>query len=71
MRLTADPAELRAANVYIIAVPTPVNPLKRPDLSPLVSASKTVAVALKRGDVVIYESTVYPGATERSVRAGA
>ncbi len=64
LQLSADPADLRGANVYIIAVPTPVNPLKRPDLTPLVKASESVARALKSGDVVIYESTVYPGATE-------
>jgi len=55
---------LGQANVHIIAVPTPVNRHKWPDLSPLVAASLTVGRVLKRGDVVIYESTVYPGATE-------
>ncbi|MBK9657698.1 MAG: nucleotide sugar dehydrogenase [Rhodanobacteraceae bacterium] len=64
LRLSSDPQDLRAANVYIIAVPTPVNQHKWPDLTPLVKASETVAKALKSGDVVIYESTVYPGATE-------
>jgi UDP-N-acetyl-D-galactosamine dehydrogenase len=64
LQLTSNADDLRAANVYIIAVPTPVNPLKRPDLTPLVKASETVARTLKSGDVVIYESTVYPGATE-------
>jgi len=64
LTLTAEFEQLRQANVYIIAVPTPVNQHKWPDLTPLVSASETVAGALKVGDVVIYESTVYPGATE-------
>lgn len=61
---TTDISELRKANVYIITVPTPVDSHKRPDLSPLISASKTLGEVIKKGDVVIYESTVYPGATE-------
>jgi UDP-N-acetyl-D-galactosamine dehydrogenase len=64
LRYSADAAVLKDCNVYIVAVPTPVTPHKMPDLSPLVSASETIGAALKRGDVVIYESTVYPGATE-------
>jgi UDP-N-acetyl-D-glucosamine/UDP-N-acetyl-D-galactosamine dehydrogenase len=56
--------DLAACGVYIITVPTPVDAAKRPDLTPLVRASETVAKTLRRGDVVIYESTVYPGATE-------
>ena len=64
LRFSSDSAQLAQSNVYIIAVPTPVNQHKWPDLSPLVSASRTVAQVLKRGDVVVYESTVYPGATE-------
>jgi UDP-N-acetyl-D-galactosamine dehydrogenase len=59
-----DVDALKTCNVYIIAVPTPVNQHKWPDLTPLVAASKSVGAALKRGDLVIYESTVYPGATE-------
>jgi UDP-N-acetyl-D-galactosamine dehydrogenase len=62
--LTADPSDLAAANVYVIAVPTPVNRHNWPDLTPLERASETVGRYLKSGDVVIYESTVYPGATE-------
>ena len=62
--LACDPKDLGAATVFIIAVPTPVNQHKWPDLTPLISASKTVASVLKPGDVVIFESTVYPGATE-------
>lgn len=61
---SSDPADLAVCNVYIIAVPTPIDEGKRPDLSALIKASETVGSMLKRGDVVIYESTVYPGATE-------
>lgn len=61
---TADIDQLKQANFHIIAVPTPINDANQPDLSLLVSASKTVGKALKKGDVVVYESTVYPGATE-------
>ncbi len=64
LQLSCDPADLAAANVYIIAVPTPVNRHKWPDLQPLLAATRTVAAVLRGGDVVIYESTVYPGATE-------
>src|SRR5690606_1766793 len=52
------------ANVYIVTVPTPIDQYKQPDLTPLVRASETIGKVLKRGDIVIYESTVYPGATE-------
>jgi len=62
--LTEDAADLAAANVYIVTVPTPIDRFKRPDLGPLLAASRTVGGALAAGDVVIYESTVYPGATE-------
>jgi UDP-N-acetyl-D-glucosamine/UDP-N-acetyl-D-galactosamine dehydrogenase len=64
LRFATAPAELSDCNVYIVAVPTPVDRDKRPDFSPLVKASQTVGAVLKKGDVVIYESTVYPGATE-------
>ena len=64
LSLTADPADLRASTVFIATVPTPIDAHKRPDLTPLIRASETIGKALKRGDVVIYESTVYPGATE-------
>jgi UDP-N-acetyl-D-glucosamine/UDP-N-acetyl-D-galactosamine dehydrogenase len=63
-RYTSDPAVLKEAGVYIVTVPTPVDQANRPDMTPLVKASQTVGRALKKGDVVIYESTVYPGATE-------
>ena len=64
LRCTSDPQELRQANCYIVAVPTPVDGDKRPDLTPLLKASETVGRVLKRGDIVVYESTVYPGCTE-------
>ncbi|MEJ2441251.1 MAG: Vi polysaccharide biosynthesis UDP-N-acetylglucosamine C-6 dehydrogenase TviB [Gammaproteobacteria bacterium] len=56
--------QLKSANIYIVTVPTPIDSHKRPDLTPLLSASHTVGKVLKKGDIVIYESTVYPGATE-------
>jgi UDP-N-acetyl-D-galactosamine dehydrogenase len=64
LRYTTDIEALRACNVFIVTVPTPIDEHKRPDLTPLVKASETIGKVLKRGDVVIYESTVYPGATE-------
>ncbi|MCC9624024.1 nucleotide sugar dehydrogenase [Thalassospira sp. MA62] len=62
--LTADPKDLAQADFHIVTVPTPIDKSNRPDLSPLRSASKTVGAVLKKGDIVVYESTVYPGATE-------
>ncbi len=64
LRVTTDLRELKAARVFIVTVPTPIDHYKRPDLTPLVKASESVGRVLKRGDVVIYESTVYPGCTE-------
>lgn len=64
LRFTADPADLDEANVIIVTAPTPINDHKQPDLGPLLSATKTVGEHLSPGDVVIFESTVYPGATE-------
>ena len=64
LTLTGDPDGLADCNVFIVTVPTPIDASSRPDLSALLRASETVGRALKRGDVVIYESTVYPGATE-------
>jgi len=61
---TTNPDDLRHCNCYIITVPTPIDEHKRPDLNPLIKASETVGKVLKQGDIVIYESTVYPGATE-------
>ncbi|WP_175622860.1 nucleotide sugar dehydrogenase [Chryseobacterium schmidteae] len=59
-----DLEDIKNANIYIITVPTPVDKNNRPDLTPLIKASETVGKVIKKGDVVIYESTVYPGATE-------
>lgn len=64
LSFSADSSDLRSAQIFIVTVPTPVDATNRPDLNPLVRASETVGRALKRGDIVIYESTVYPGATE-------
>lgn len=61
---TCELEALRGCNVYIVTVPTPIDEYKRPDLTPLVKASETIGKVLKKGDIVIYESTVYPGATE-------
>ncbi len=64
MQATSDPARLRDADFVVVAVPTPVDDAHQPDFGPLVSASRTVGANLKRGATVVYESTVYPGATE-------
>ncbi len=56
--------DLKSCNVFIVTVPTPIDEHKQPDLTPLIKASETIGSALKKGDIVIYESTVYPGATE-------
>jgi len=64
LQFTADPAVLDAANIYIVTTPTPIDNHKRPDLSPVLAATKAIAEHLAAGDVVVYESTVYPGATE-------
>ena len=61
---SSDKEAISSSNVYIITVPTPIDSSNRPDLSPLVSASSVVGKALNKGDIVIYESTVYPGVTE-------
>ncbi|MDV7199719.1 Vi polysaccharide biosynthesis UDP-N-acetylglucosamine C-6 dehydrogenase TviB [Roseovarius sp. 10] len=64
LRYSSNADDLKAANIFIVTVPTPIDASKRPDLTPLIRASETVGAVLKRGDIVIYESTVYPGATE-------
>ena len=61
---SSDIADLRQANVYIVTVPTPIDEHRQPDLTPLIKASETLGKVIKAGDIVIYESTVYPGATE-------
>jgi len=62
--LSSDPAKLQDNNIYIVTVPTPVDAFKNPDLNPLIIATEMLAAVLKKGDIVIYESTVYPGCTE-------
>jgi len=64
LEFSSDPASLAGCNVFIVTVPTPIDEYKRPDLRPLESASRMVGRAIGRGGIVIYESTVYPGATE-------
>lgn len=64
IQFTANPDDLKNANFHIIAVPTPIDDHNQPDLNPVISASRTVGRALKKGDYVIFESTVYPGCTE-------
>ncbi|MBQ0753727.1 MAG: Vi polysaccharide biosynthesis UDP-N-acetylglucosamine C-6 dehydrogenase TviB [Gammaproteobacteria bacterium] len=64
LSFSSDVEALRACNVFIVTVPTPIDEHKRPDLTPLIKASETIGKVLKIGDIVIYESTVYPGATE-------
>ena len=64
LRYTSQAQDLAQCNCFIVTVPTPIDEYKRPDLTPLIKASETVGKALKPGDIVIYESTVYPGCTE-------
>jgi len=64
LRYTADSQDLVDANVFIVTMPTPIDEYKQPDLTPLIRASETIGSILKKGDLVIYESTVYPGVTE-------
>jgi UDP-N-acetyl-D-galactosamine dehydrogenase len=64
LRLASTADALRDRDVYIVTVPTPIDGHKRPDFTPLIQASRSIGQVLKRGDVVVYESTVYPGATE-------
>ena len=66
LSFTCNEEDIKNSNIYIITVPTPIDDFKKPDLVPLISASRTVGKLLKNGDLVIYESTVYPGATEDS-----
>lgn len=68
VRFSRDPADLAPAGVVIVAVPTPIDKYKRPDLTPVVKASETVGRNLRKGAVVVYESTVYPGVTEEVCR---
>jgi UDP-N-acetyl-D-galactosamine dehydrogenase len=64
LEMTADPSKLGDCTFYIVAVPTPIDSNNRPDLAPMISASRTIGPHLKKGDIVVFESTVYPGVTE-------
>lgn len=64
LSFTSDPSDIADSDVYIVTVPTPIDGFNKPDLRPLLQASETIGRVLKKGDVVIYESTVYPGCTE-------
>lgn len=64
LRYTTQITDLTLCNFFIVTVPTPIDEYKQPDLTPLIKASESIATVLKKGDVVVYESTVYPGATE-------
>lgn len=64
LNFTSSADDIKECNVFIVTVPTPIDEFKTPDLSPLINSSKTIGAVLKKGDIVIYESTVYPGATE-------
>lgn len=64
LSFTTDAQSLKVCDIFIVTVPTPIDAHKRPDLTPLIKASETIGEVLKKGDIVIYESTVYPGATE-------
>lgn len=64
LRYSFESSDLKQANIFIVTVPTPVDQANRPDMTPLIKASETVGKVLKPGDIVVYESTVYPGATE-------
>ena len=64
IKFTCSIDDIKDCNIYIVTVPTPIDKNKRPDLTPLIKASETVGKVLKKDDIVIYESTVYPGATE-------
>jgi UDP-N-acetyl-D-glucosamine/UDP-N-acetyl-D-galactosamine dehydrogenase len=68
IRLSGDPADLSAATFHIVAVPTPIDAMKKPDLGPLIAACRLVGKAIRPGCVVVFESTVYPGATEKVCR---
>jgi len=64
LRFSAELEDIRGCNVFIVTVPTPIDSAKRPDLTPLIKASQALGAVLKQGDIVVYESTVYPGCTE-------
>lgn len=69
LKLSHDIEALHDCNFFIVTVPTPITKFKTPDLKPLLGASSTVGKVLKKGDIVVYESTVYPGCTEEDCSA--
>ena len=64
LSFTVDPAEMAKADFFIVTVPTPIDEARNPDLRAMLAASRSVGAVLKRGDIVVFESTVYPGAVE-------
>ena len=66
LRVTSDAKDLAGADFYIVTVPTPIDEANRPNLGPMLAASRTVGKVLKKGDIVVYELTVYPGAIEET-----
>lgn len=66
LKYSADVADLKDCNVYIVTVPTPIDEHKQPDLTPLIKASEMLGTVITKGDIIVYESTVYPGATEEA-----
>jgi len=64
LRYTSDPSDLATADIIVVAVPTPIDNAKQPDLTPVVKATEAIAPNLKAGAIIVYESTVYPGVTE-------
>ncbi|MGJ5242270.1 nucleotide sugar dehydrogenase, partial [Bradyrhizobium oligotrophicum] len=64
LRFSSEPGDMAAADFFIVTVPTPIDSARRPDLGAMLAATRTVGAVLKRGDIVVYESTVYPGAVE-------
>jgi len=64
IKFTTNPKDIKECNIYIVTVPTPIDKHKKPNLTPLIKASETIGKVLKKDDIVIYESTVYPGATQ-------
>ena len=64
LKFSSNLKDIKSVNCYIITVPTPINRFKKPDLNPLLKASKMIGQIIKKGDIIIYESTVYPGCIE-------
>ena len=69
MYITANQSDISQSNVYVVTVPTPVDKNNKPDLKPIVKASEMIGKYLKKNDIVIYESTVFPGCTDEDLRS--